>query len=188
MGKLQTASREKEKKTPLSTFLRKTKTRSGVLESSFLSCRHCGEEFCTGETCHIFAYDFYERTANTSQEEELAVQDPTDNAEEKKRKRRKSTTKKGFLKPRKRKSTKSKTLSKTLATTPPETKSWKAPAKPKTVVVNRIRQMQKLNRTSNMRKPAKNTTNPKSDGVKPVGTRKSKVKRSIKRTKVTKNK
>lgn len=52
-----------EKRTPCDSFLRKKKNASGGVEAKFLSCKECGIEFCTGDSCKIFDYDSFKRIA-----------------------------------------------------------------------------------------------------------------------------
>lgn len=50
-----------EKKTPRDSFLRKKKNASGGVEAKYLSCKECGIEFCTGDSCKMFDYDSFKR-------------------------------------------------------------------------------------------------------------------------------
>lgn len=52
-----------EKRIPRDSFLRKKKNASGGVEAKFLSCKECGIEFCTGDSCKIFDYDSFKRIA-----------------------------------------------------------------------------------------------------------------------------
>ncbi|KAF0751576.1 Uncharacterized protein FWK35_00023445 [Aphis craccivora] len=73
LGTATLKTRNVEKKTPRDSFLRKKKNASGGVESKFLSCKECGVEFCTGESCKIFDYDSFKRiavsTAQTTSEQ-----------------------------------------------------------------------------------------------------------------------
>lgn len=63
LGTATLKTRNAEKRTPRDSFLRKKKNASGGVESKFLSCKECGIEFCTGESCKIFDYDSFKRVA-----------------------------------------------------------------------------------------------------------------------------
>lgn len=63
MGTATLKTRNMEKRTPRDSFLRKKKNASGGVESKFLSCKECGIEFCTGNSCKIFDYDSFKRIA-----------------------------------------------------------------------------------------------------------------------------
>ncbi|XP_060869694.1 uncharacterized protein LOC132944397 [Metopolophium dirhodum] len=63
LGTATLKTRNAEKKTPRDSFLRRKKNASGGVESKFLSCKECGIEFCTGESCKIFDYDSFKRVA-----------------------------------------------------------------------------------------------------------------------------
>lgn len=105
IGKLQITAREEENKNPLKNFARKSKNRIGIDENKFISCRACGEEFCSAEVCSQFAYDFFERTTtieSTSQEETAATMAALDDNENY-RKKRKKGKKFPFFPTRKRK-------------------------------------------------------------------------------------
>lgn len=66
MGKETLKSRQVEKKTPRESFIRKKKNASGGVDAKFLSCKECGVEFCTGESCKIFDYDTFKRISVTT--------------------------------------------------------------------------------------------------------------------------
>lgn len=63
MGTATLKTRNVEKRTPHDSFLRKKKNASGGVEAKFLSCKECGIEFCTGDSCKIFDYDSFKRIA-----------------------------------------------------------------------------------------------------------------------------
>ena len=65
MGKSRFTSREKEKEVPFALYMKKSKNKAGVLETTIVSCRSCGEEFCSSETCKQVSYDSYERENNS---------------------------------------------------------------------------------------------------------------------------
>lgn len=95
MGKLQLQAREKERKRPFTSYVKKSKNKAGILETKIISCRDCGEEFCIGETCKIFAYDSYERSGNLQGAgEELAIQENTKKDKKKKKIKKKKSVKK----------------------------------------------------------------------------------------------
>ncbi|XP_015379929.1 PREDICTED: uncharacterized protein LOC107173775, partial [Diuraphis noxia] len=81
LGTATLKTRNAEKKTPRDSFLRKKKNASGGVESKFLSCKECGIEFCTGESCKVFDYDSFKRVAvpavqtTTEQTQEPAAQE-----------------------------------------------------------------------------------------------------------------
>ncbi|XP_022177236.1 uncharacterized protein LOC111038442 [Myzus persicae] len=81
LGTATLKTRNAEKRTPRDSFLRKKKNASGGVESKFLSCKECGIEFCTGESCKIFDYDSFKRVAvsavqtTTEQTQEPAFQE-----------------------------------------------------------------------------------------------------------------
>lgn len=102
-------AREKEKKFTTATYIRKMKNRVGILETKFISCLECGEEFCLTETCRIFAYDDYERVFNIPTTVELTVQDNI-GPDKKKYKRKKKTVNVKNIK-KKKKATKIKSKS-----------------------------------------------------------------------------
>lgn len=97
LGKLQLAAREKEKKIPLASYIRKSKNRAGVLETKIVSCRECGEEFCSTETCRQFAYDTYERV-NVVAAEELTVEGSMEKERHKKKRKKRVSKKTNRLK------------------------------------------------------------------------------------------
>ncbi|KAK9502759.1 hypothetical protein O3M35_011469 [Rhynocoris fuscipes] len=61
LGKLQIATQEKEKKNPDSSFMRKMKNRAGVVETRYISCPECGDDFCQTETCTLLQYENFRR-------------------------------------------------------------------------------------------------------------------------------
>ncbi|XP_073968593.1 uncharacterized protein [Rhodnius prolixus] len=61
LGKLEIATLEKEKKNPDSSFMRKMKNRAGVVETRYLSCTECGDDFCMAETCTMMQYENFRR-------------------------------------------------------------------------------------------------------------------------------
>lgn len=91
LGKLQLSTREKEKKTPLTSYIRKSKNRAGVLEIKVVSCRECGEEFCSKETCSQFSYDAYERVTTTAAE--LTAENSIGKEQRKKKRKKKKSLK-----------------------------------------------------------------------------------------------
>ncbi|XP_024085737.1 uncharacterized protein LOC106663080 [Cimex lectularius] len=61
LGKLVLATQEKEKKITDESFKRKMKNRSGVVETRYISCAECGEDFCQKESCTLFTYENFRR-------------------------------------------------------------------------------------------------------------------------------
>ncbi len=142
LGKLRASAREKEKRTPLSMFARKSKNRVGILETKFSSCRDCGEEFCASETCGIFSYDSYERISNITTATELAEHNDAIGDEPNKRKRLKK--RKSFKKRKSGAKSQKKPASRSRPQAPPksstDTKKSQVPkSKLKPVVANKIR-------------------------------------------------
>lgn len=48
LGKSQLKTRQEDRKMGPETFIRKTKNKTGVIETRIIACRECGEEFCDG--------------------------------------------------------------------------------------------------------------------------------------------
>lgn len=92
LGTATLKTRNVEKKTPRDSFLRKKKNASGGVESKFLSCKECGIEFCTGESCKIFDYDSFKRIAVST------VQTTTEQTQESVSQEKKSSKKKNASK------------------------------------------------------------------------------------------
>ncbi|XP_025195882.1 uncharacterized protein LOC112595026 [Melanaphis sacchari] len=92
LGTATLKTRNAEKRTPRDSFLRKKKNASGGVESKFLSCKECGIEFCTGESCKIFDYDSFKRIAvSTVQATTEQTQEPV--SQEKKLSKKKNASK-----------------------------------------------------------------------------------------------
>jgi len=92
LGTATLKTRNTEKRIPRDSFLRKKKNASGGVESKFLSCKECGIEFCTGESCKIFDYDSFKRIAvSTIQTTTEQTQEPV--SQEKKLSKKKNASK-----------------------------------------------------------------------------------------------
>lgn len=62
LGKLQIKSEVREKREAIQNpFLKKVKTRSGIIETRIMTCSDCLEEFCNSNYCNDFNYDLYLR-------------------------------------------------------------------------------------------------------------------------------
>lgn len=61
-SELRTQNRDK-REAVMNTAVRKTKNRSGVIETRVVSCSECGEEFCDGK--NICDYKIFILYANT---------------------------------------------------------------------------------------------------------------------------
>ncbi|XP_025420578.1 uncharacterized protein LOC112690723 [Sipha flava] len=88
LGTATLKTRNMEKRTPFESFLRKKKNASGGVEAKFLSCKECGIEFCTGDSCKIFDYDSFKRIAIST------VQTTNEQTQEQTSQENKSTKKK----------------------------------------------------------------------------------------------
>lgn len=62
MGKLQIKTEMNDKKVNApSVTTRKFKNKAGVVETRFVTCGECMEEFCLGKSCGEFNYDMFTR-------------------------------------------------------------------------------------------------------------------------------
>ncbi|XP_039285554.1 micronuclear linker histone polyprotein-like [Nilaparvata lugens] len=61
LGKLRLQTEEREKRISATDFVRKMKSKAGIVETRVVSCKECGEEFCAGEACHEFLYEAFVR-------------------------------------------------------------------------------------------------------------------------------
>lgn len=72
MGKLEVRTLAKERRTSISP-IRRSKNRSGIIESSVKICGECGEEYCFGESCGDIAYESFTRVTLTVQQPKVKV-------------------------------------------------------------------------------------------------------------------
>ncbi|XP_075225797.1 uncharacterized protein LOC142326951 [Lycorma delicatula] len=92
LGKLRLQTEEREKRVSTTEFIRRMKSRSGVMETRVVSCTECHEEFCMGETCGEFMYEAFIRE-DPSTRAATSGQGNTSEKQSKKRRSRKRTIK-----------------------------------------------------------------------------------------------
>ncbi|XP_050450647.1 uncharacterized protein LOC126851093 [Cataglyphis hispanica] len=92
MGKLQAKTIIKERRS-LTSPIRRSKNRAGIIESSVKTCRECGEEYCFGEFCGDVLYDSFVRVVVTIKQPKIKISADTEaiiaNMERKKKKKKK---------------------------------------------------------------------------------------------------
>ncbi|XP_043281734.1 uncharacterized protein [Venturia canescens] len=72
MGKLEVKTLARERRMSTSP-IRRSKNRSGIIESSVKICGECGEEYCFGESCGDIAYESFTRVTLTVQQPKVKV-------------------------------------------------------------------------------------------------------------------
>lgn len=72
MGKLEVRTLARERRVSVSP-IRRSKNRSGIIESSVKICGECGEEYCFGESCGDIMYESFTRVTLALQQPKVKV-------------------------------------------------------------------------------------------------------------------
>ncbi|CAL7946779.1 unnamed protein product [Xylocopa violacea] len=96
MGKLEAKTIAKERRSVISP-IRRSKNRTGIIESSVKICAECGDEYCFGEFCGDVLYDLYVRVTVTIQQPKVKISADTEaiiaNIDRKKKRKKKKSIK-----------------------------------------------------------------------------------------------
>ncbi|GLV41857.1 uncharacterized protein CBL_13589 [Carabus blaptoides fortunei] len=89
LGKSQLKTAIRDKRLALAeSSIRKTKNKSGVIETRAICCIECGEEFCEGKTCGLFQYESFSRVSVEQKNKKIEPTQSTEQKSKKKLKRR----------------------------------------------------------------------------------------------------